>query len=118
MELRDLGALVQAALDLGWTLWAYEADVRHPPPELVAEGSLSAAFTDWRELEQARNLVGVLGRLPGRGRAWLDPVLERLRPALESLGGTAGFLRADAPAPFDDWPGVDAVLLSTDNAME
>jgi len=34
---------------------------------------------------------------------------------LEALGGTAGFLIADSPFP---WPGVDAVLLSTRNALE
>lgn len=34
---------------------------------------------------------------------------------LEALGGTAGFLVADSPIP---WPYVDAVLLSTENALE
>jgi hypothetical protein len=34
---------------------------------------------------------------------------------LEALGGTAGFLVADSPIP---WPYVDAVLLSTQNALE
>jgi hypothetical protein len=34
---------------------------------------------------------------------------------LEALGGTAGFLVGDSPIP---WPYVDAVLLSTQNALE
>lgn len=34
---------------------------------------------------------------------------------LETLGGTAGFLIEDSPIPR---PGVDAVLLSTENTLE
>jgi hypothetical protein len=34
---------------------------------------------------------------------------------LQALGGTAGFLVADSPIP---WPYADAVLLSTQNALE
>lgn len=41
----------------------------------------------------------------GRSQTW----------RLEALGGTAGFLVADSPIPR---PGVDAVLLSTENALE
>jgi hypothetical protein len=37
------------------------------------------------------------------------------RSRLEALGGTAGFLVADSPIPH---PGVDAVLLSTQNGLE
>jgi hypothetical protein len=40
---------------------------------------------------------------------------ERERPRLEALGGRAGFLVADSPIPR---PNVDAVLLSTQNALE
>jgi hypothetical protein len=40
---------------------------------------------------------------------------ERERSRLEALGGTAGFLMANSPLPR---PGVDAVLLSTENALE
>jgi hypothetical protein len=40
---------------------------------------------------------------------------ERERWRLDALGGTAGFLVADSPIP---WPFVDAVLLSTANALE
>jgi hypothetical protein len=41
----------------------------------------------------------------GRSQAW----------RLDALGGTAGFLVEDSPIP---WPWVDAVLLSTRNALE
>jgi len=41
--------------------------------------------------------------------AGLAPILDRYR-------GTAGLLREDA-GPLSCWPGVDALVLSTDNAM-
>jgi hypothetical protein len=40
---------------------------------------------------------------------------ERERRRLDALGGTAGLLTEDAPIA---WPFVDAVLLSTQNALE
>jgi hypothetical protein len=39
-----------------------------------------------------------------------------LAPTLDRYGGTAGLLREDA-GPLACWPGVDAVIVSTDNAM-
>jgi hypothetical protein len=39
-----------------------------------------------------------------------------LTPILDRDGGTAGLLRADA-GPLSCWPGVDALIVSTDNAM-
>jgi len=49
----DMRRLIMAALDLCWSLWAYEAviDRGKNPAEL-----LSREFTNWREREQARNL--------------------------------------------------------------
>lgn len=55
--------LIQRALDLGWTLFAYEADIARAPMEIVAKGTTTREFTNWRELEQARNLVAVLDQL-------------------------------------------------------
>jgi hypothetical protein len=46
--------------------------------------------------------------------AWHRLGLEQTR-RLEAMGGTAGFLVEDSPLPR---PGVDAVLLSTQNALE
>lgn len=51
---------------------------------------------------------------PDTTGAW-HRLAERERPRLEALGGTAGFLVEDSPIPR---PGVDAVLLSTQNALE
>jgi hypothetical protein len=51
---------------------------------------------------------------PDRTSAW-HSLAEEQRSRLEALGGTAGFLVDDSPIPR---PGVDAVLLSTDNALE
>jgi hypothetical protein len=52
-EMRDL---IQGALDLGWTLLAYEADMSAAPDADL----MSSKVTDWRELEQARNLASAL----------------------------------------------------------
>jgi hypothetical protein len=60
---RDMRDLIQAALGLGWTLWRYEADIDHAPVALVEQGLMSQAFTNWREVEQAHNLAGVLAGL-------------------------------------------------------
>jgi erythromycin esterase-like protein len=59
----DMAELLQAALALGWTLWRYEADIDHAPAALIEQGLMSQAFTNWRELEQARNLAAVLASL-------------------------------------------------------
>jgi erythromycin esterase-like protein len=160
----DMAALIQAALELGWTLWAYEADLDHAPAALGDQGFVSQGFTNWREMEQARNLAAVLTGLPASDRllVWCGnshaskaaspdwtpmghhfaalvaeeafvidqavtvafPGLEQqqavlvaeVAPILDRYGGTAGLLREDA-GPLACWPGVDALILSTDNAM-
>jgi hypothetical protein len=55
-------SLIQDALDLGWTLVAYEADM--DSPERPSEDLMSSAVTTWREKEQAKNLVAALNVLP------------------------------------------------------
>ena len=55
----DMRVLIQAALALGWTLIPYEADTQHEPPTLS-----HAQSVNWREEQQARNLISALGRLP------------------------------------------------------
>jgi hypothetical protein len=149
----EMRELIATALELGWTLVAYEAEL---------EGSTAPG--DWarvnrREEEQARNLVAALAGLPPgekllvwcgnshlsrhRGGEWrpmglcfaeiagfeafaLDQtqsiseeslaaaLAEQLADDLRTRGGTAGFLVEDHPMT---WFGVDAVLLSTDNAL-
>ena len=64
----DMRELLQAALEFGWTLWAYEADIDHGPAALVDQGLGSQAFTNWRDAEQAGNLAAVLAGLPASDR--------------------------------------------------
>jgi hypothetical protein len=57
----EMRALVQAALDLGWTLHGYEADIdvlrgRRGPEDRAA--------VNWREDQQARNLGAIVAGLP------------------------------------------------------
>jgi hypothetical protein len=60
----DMRELMTAALDLGWTLWAYEAVVENPAGHDPAEYR-TMEFTNWREREQAQNLCRVLAGAPG-----------------------------------------------------
>lgn len=56
----DMRALIQTALDLGWTLIPYELNVQ----SYLAEELLSVEFTNAREHEQAKNLIRALKDLP------------------------------------------------------
>jgi hypothetical protein len=60
----EMRRLIGTALDLGWTLWAYEAVF-----EITADTDqarlLSIEFTNWREREQAANLGRLLDAAPG-----------------------------------------------------
>jgi len=60
----DMRALMTTALDLGWTLWAYDAVIEARPDHDPAE-FLTMEFTNWREREQAQNLCRVLAEAPG-----------------------------------------------------
>jgi hypothetical protein len=62
----DMRRLITTALELGSSLWAYEAIIE--PGKDQAE-LLSPEFTNWREREQARNLCQLLASAPG------DPLL-------------------------------------------
>ena len=158
----DMRRLITTAVELGWTLWAYEADIEPAgdPAQL-----LTLEFTNWREREQAQNLCQILAEAPaqlllvwsgnghavkkasgewvpmghhftalsgidpfvidqtvtvawpGRSQPWAQDLLAAIHPTLASYGGTAGILREQAPAPLDGWAGVDAVVVSTDNAL-
>jgi hypothetical protein len=60
----DMRALIITALDLGWTLWGYEAAIdvtAQPDPAQL----LSMEFTNWREQEQAANLCKLMDAAPG-----------------------------------------------------
>jgi hypothetical protein len=161
----DMRRLISTALELGWSLWAYEAVIEvtgHADPAEL----LTLESSNWRDREQARNLCQVLAAAPeepllvwtggdharkqpthgwvtmgchfpamsgtdpfvidqtvtidftGRGsQPWVQELLSSLGEPLDTLGGTAGILRDQAPPPLNDWPGVDAVIISTDNGL-
>jgi hypothetical protein len=58
----EMRTLITTALDLGWSLWAYEA--RIDPGKDDAE-LVSLEFTTWREREQAKNLCQLRAAAPG-----------------------------------------------------
>jgi len=53
----------------------------------------------------------------GRAQPWVPELLASLAGTLAAHGGTAGILRDQAPPPLDGWTGVDALVVSTDNAL-
>jgi len=160
----EMRRLIGTALDLGWSLWAYEAVF-----EITADTDQarlrSMEFTNWREREQAANLCRLLEAAPGEpmlvwcgnshaskrkgeewfpmgwhflemsgvdpfvidqtvtvdfgedGQQWVRELLASLSDILAAHGGTAGILRDQVPPPLDDWAGVDAFIVSTDNEM-
>jgi hypothetical protein len=57
----EMRRLIMTALELGWSLWAYEAfiDPRKDQADLV-----SMEFTNWREREQAQNLCQLVAADP------------------------------------------------------
>ena len=64
----EMRRLIGTALDLGWTLWAYEAAIEITP-DTDLDHLRSMEFTNWREREQAANLGRLLEAAPG------EPVL-------------------------------------------
>jgi hypothetical protein len=160
----DMRRLITAALELGWSLWAYEAVFEAAAGTDPAE-TRSMEFTNWRDREQARNLCRVRAGAPaepllvwcgnghaykettqqwvpmgwhfrdmsgtdpfvidqtvsvsfdGRSQPWVRALLATLGQTLAAHGGTAGILIDHAPAPLNSRPGVDAVVVSTDNTL-
>ena len=66
----DMRRLITTALELGWSLWAYEAVFETAARTDQAE-MLSMEFTNWRDREQARQPVPGAGGRPGRAAAGL-----------------------------------------------
>jgi hypothetical protein len=59
----DMRRLISSALELGWSLWAYEA-VFEAGAEADPARLLSMEFTNWREREQAANLSRLVQAAP------------------------------------------------------
>ena len=53
----------------------------------------------------------------GRPEPWVQELLSSLSGTLAAFGGTAGILGDQAALPLNAWPGVDAVIISTDNTL-
>jgi hypothetical protein len=61
-----------------------------------------------------QNVTVAFGSEP---QPWAGELLASLGETLAAYGGTAGILRGQAPPPLDCWAGVDAVVVSADNAL-
>jgi len=59
----EMHAFLHTALTFGWTLIAYEADTQRQPPALSQQQSVN-----WREEQQARNLIAALSALPAESK--------------------------------------------------
>ena len=64
----EMRELIKAALDCGWTLIPYEADLSKRPSHLAR---LSPEETNWREEEQARRLGEALDSLTAEARLFV-----------------------------------------------
>jgi hypothetical protein len=160
----EMRAMIGTALDLGWTLWAYEDQVEMTPDTDPA-WLRSMEYTNMREREQAANLCKLLEAAPGEPmlvwcgnshaskhtgdewvpmgwhfremssidpfvidqtvtvawdgepRPWARDLLGSLADVLAAYGGTAAIRREQAPPPLDQRDNVDALVVSTDNAL-
>ncbi|HEX5289032.1 MAG TPA: hypothetical protein VFX25_09185 [Streptosporangiaceae bacterium] len=122
----DMQRLIGAALDLGWTLWAYEA-VIEVTPDTDQEHLRSMEFTNWREREQAANLGRLLDAAPGEpllvwcGNSHASKVEhEEWIPMgwhFRDMSGIDPFVIDQAPSLLAGWAGVEALVVSTDNEM-
>jgi hypothetical protein len=165
----EMRAMIGTALDLGWTLWAYER--QFDATSRTDQAHLrSREHTNWRERQQAAHLGRLLEAAPDepllvwcgnshaskhgptgrdegewvpmgwnfrelsgidpfvidqtvtvdfghRPQTWQRRVVADLAGTLAAHGGTAAILREQAPPPLDGYTGVDAVVVSADNAL-
>ena len=95
----EMRALIRTALDLGWTLVPYEADLSKSPS---FEDPMSMEASNWRDCEQAKNLAKALGTLGPDARllVWCGNAHLEKKP-LGDLNPMAGqFWRISGIEPF------------------
>ena len=110
----DIRRLIAAALDLGWTLWAYEA-VIEPPVARDPAALLTMEVTNWREREQAQNLCRLMASAPAEPLlVWCGNGHAQKAVAGEWVPMGHHFATMSAAEPFVidqtvtvDWPGHD-----------
>ena len=83
------------------------------PQELVEEGFRRSRIVMLNEAHDG--LTRCVRTSPGLEQQQAALVAE-LAPILDRYGGTAGLLREEAGS-MSCWPGVDALIVSTDNSM-
>ena len=93
----EMRRLIGTALDLGWTLWAYEA-VIDITPDTDQDHLRSMEFTNWREREQAANLCRSAGRGPRRAAAGLVRQRPRHQGEVPRIGSRWAGTSARCPA--------------------
>lgn len=85
----DMRRLITAALDLGWSLWAYEPQIEATATTDPAD-LLILDFANWRDREQARNLCRVLAAAPAEPLlVWAGGDHARKQPVSWSHGASA-----------------------------
>ncbi len=116
----NLGRLIEAAPGEPLLVWCGNG---HATKDLGEDDSGDAWVPmgwNFRELTGIDPFVidqTVTVAFSGRPHEWRQQLVESLADTLAGLGGTAGILREQAPAPLDQWTGIDALVVSTDNAL-
>jgi hypothetical protein len=83
-----------------WKAWILIQDVTASRPAIMSRGRCPIRLTN-----------------PKASKNAMWSMLDALGDTLAAHHGTAGILRDQAPPPLDGWAGVDAVVVSTENAL-
>jgi hypothetical protein len=93
----EMAKFVGEAEALGWSLFGYEADSRAAPDDIRTD-TMSMVYTQWREREQARNLLNIINRVDDEVRVM---VWGGWSHVLKVEGMMAGrFIELSGPEPF------------------
>jgi hypothetical protein len=112
----DMRRLITTALELGWSLWAYEARIKFRKDKARIPMGRHFAATSGIQQFVVDQTVTVDFTRKGPD-PWVRDLLAELEGTLAGYGGCAGILREQAPPPLDSAPGVDAVIVSTENEL-